>query len=294
MFFGSMVALVTPMLENGEIDELALRRLVDFHVTAGTKAIVACGTTGEAATLTEAEQLRVIKIVHQQAGDKLAVIAGTGSNCTDKTIHMTLAAMELGVDGCLIVTPYYNKPTQEGLYQHYKKIADRVALPIILYNVPARTSVDMQTETVARLAKIPNIVGIKEATGKVERSQAIYEACGDSLDIYSGDDITAKDLLLHGFAKGIISVTANVLPKEMKEFCDAALKGDTTKVTQIDDKLAAFHKALFWESNPIPVKWALYKMGYIKQGIRLPLTVFDQKFRAEFEAIMRQLNLGVQ
>ncbi len=294
MFFGSMVALITPMLDNGEIDEVALRRLVDFHVAAGTKAIIACGTTGEAVTLSEDEQLKVISIVHEQAGDKLAVIAGTGSNCTEKTLKMTLAAMKLGIDGCLIVTPYYNKPTQEGLYQHYKKIAEKAALPIILYNVPGRTAVDMQTETVARLAKIPNIVGIKEATGKLERSQAIYEACGDSLDIYSGDDITGKDLMLNAYAKGVISVTANVLPKQMNELCEAALAGDKIKACQIDDKLAALHKALFWESNPIPVKWALYKMGYIKQGIRLPLTVFAQKFRADFEAIMQQLDIEIQ
>lgn len=291
MFFGSMVALITPMLENGEIDETALRKLVDFHIAAGTKAIIACGTTGEAVTLTEAEQLKVIRIVQEQAGDKLAVIAGTGSNCTEKTIKMTLAARELGVDGCLIVTPYYNKPTQEGLYQHYKKIADKAALPIILYNVPGRTAVDMLPETVARLAKIPNIIGIKEATGKLDRAQAIYEACGDSLDIYSGDDLTGKDLMLHAYAKGVISVTANVVPNRMVQLCEATLAGDAVKANQLDAELAPLHQALFWESNPIPVKWAMHKMGYASKGIRLPLTVFAEKFRADFEAVLQKLNV---
>lgn len=291
MFFGNMVALITPMLDDGAIDETALRNLVDFHVAAGTTAIIACGTTGEAATLSEAEQLRVIKIVQEQSAGKLAVIAGTGTNCTHKTIKLTLAAMEQGVDGCLIVTPYYNKPTQEGMFQHYAAIAEKAALPIILYNVPGRTAVDLLPETVARLAKIPNIVGIKEATGKIDRAQAIYQLCEDSMDIYSGDDITSNELMLSGHAKGVISVTANVVPKQMRELCDAAIAGDRVKAEQLDRQLATLHKAMFLEANPIPVKWALHKMGLAQQGIRLPLTVLAEKFRPELETVMQQLNL---
>lgn len=291
MFFGSMVALITPMLDNGELDETGLRRLVDFHVQSGTKAIIACGTTGEAVTLTEEEQLKVIKIVKEQAAAKLAVIAGTGSNCTHKTINFTLAAMKLGIDGCLIVTPYYNKPTQEGLFQHYVAIADNAALPIILYNVPARTAVDLLPETIARLAKIPNIVGIKEATGKLDRAQEIYQLCGNSLDIYSGDDITGNELMLNGHAKGVISVTANVVPAQMHQLCEAAIAGEKLKATELDNRLAPLHKALFLESNPIPVKWALHRMGLIEQGIRLPLTVLAEKFRPQLETVMQQLQI---
>lgn len=291
MFFGSMVALITPMLDNGEVDEAALRKLVDFHVQSGTKAIIACGTTGEAVTLTEAEQLRVIEIVEEQVAEKIAVIAGTGTNCTRKTIDFTLAAMKLGVDGCLIVTPYYNKPTQEGLFQHYAAIADNAALPIILYNVPGRTAVDLLPETIARLAKIPNIVGIKEATGKLDRAQAIYQLCGDSLDIYSGDDLTGTELMLNGHAKGVISVTANVVPAQMHQLCEAALAGDRVKATELDNRLAALHKSLFLESNPIPVKWALHKMGLAQKGIRLPLTELAEKFKPQLETVMQQLQI---
>ncbi len=204
MFFGSMVALVTPFLPNGKIDEDSLRKLVDFHIQAGTKAIVACGTTGEAATLSAAEQLRVIKIVKQAAMGKIAIIAGTGANATDKSIQLALAARGEGVDACLVVTPYYNKPTQEGLYLHYKAIAQKAAVPIILYNVPGRTAVDLLPATVEQLAKISNIVGIKEATADVTRSKEIFDRCGNRIDIYSGDDATCLDLMIKGHAKGVI------------------------------------------------------------------------------------------
>lgn len=293
MFFGSMVALITPMLANGDIDEVSLRKLVDFHIAAGTKAIIACGTTGEAAALSDAEQLNVIKIVEEQAGGKIAVIAGTGGPCTKKVIQLTLAAMTAGVDACLIVTPYYNKPTQEGLYQHYKAIADKAALPIILYNVPGRTGVDLLPETVIRLARISNIIGIKEATGKIERAQEIHNACGDSLDIYSGDDNTGLDLILKAHAKGVISVTANIAPKLMAQMCQAALNGVIDEAEAINDRLKPLHKALFLESNPIPAKWALYKQGLAENALRLPLTPLSEKYRTELENVMTELDIKI-
>lgn len=293
MFFGSMVALITPMKNNGEIDEESLRKLVDFHVAAGTKAIIACGTTGEAATLSDAEQLRVIKIVVEQAAGKIAVIAGTGANCTKKATTLTLAAMSEGVDACLIVTPYYIKPTQEGLFQHYKAIANKAAIPLILYNVPGRTGVDLLPETVIKLAKISNVIGIKEATGNIARAQEIHEACGDSLDIYSGDDGTALDLILKAHAKGVISVTANVVPKLMADMCHAALNDAVSDAEMINKKLNPLHKALFLESNPIPVKWALYKQGLAENVIRSPMTPLAEKYRAELEKILIQLELKI-
>lgn len=286
-----MVAIITPMHSNGEIDEISLRNLVDFHVSNDTKAIIVCGTTGESATLSDAEQLRVIQIVEEHAAGRIIVIAGTGSNSTEKALHLTQAAMHAGVDGCLIVTPYYNKPTQEGLFQHYQLIASKAAIPIILYNVPGRTGVDLLPETIARLAKIPNIVGVKEATGKLERSISIHQLCAGSLDIYSGDDITAKDLMLKAHAKGVISVTANVVPALMNALCQAALQNNADKANSIDNELAALHKAMFLESNPIPVKWALYKMGLIENGIRLPLTCLAEKFQPELEMLLKQMNL---
>jgi len=278
MFQGSMVALVTPMRADGAVDEDSLRKLVDFHVENGTDAIVAVGTTGESSTLDEREHCEVIRMVVEQVAGKLPVIAGTGANCTREAIALTRCAMEAGADACLLVTPYYNKPTQEGLYLHYKAIAEAVPIPQILYNVPGRTACDMLPETVERLSHISNIVGIKEATGNLDRGRRILELCGERLDLYSGDDATAMELILLG-AKGNVSVTANVAPKQMHELCAAANAGNRETASAINDRLMPLHKKLFVEANPIPVKWALYEMGLIPPGIRLPLTFLSEPNR---------------
>jgi 4-hydroxy-tetrahydrodipicolinate synthase len=277
MFSGSMVALVTPMHKDGSVDQESLAKLVEFHIENGTDAIVAVGTTGESATLNEKEHCQTIKQIVELSNNRIPIIAGTGANSTSEAIELTRCAMEAGADACLLVTPYYNKPTQEGLYQHFKKVAESVAIPQILYNVPGRTAVDMLPETVARLAGISNIVGIKEATGDLQRGKQIIDECGDKLDVYSGDDASAMELILLG-GKGDISVTANIAPKAMHEMCAAALAGDRATAESINNKLIALHSKLFVESNPIPVKWALYDMGLIPEGIRLPLTVLDPKY----------------
>jgi 4-hydroxy-tetrahydrodipicolinate synthase len=275
MFQGSMVALVTPMQPDGSVDESALADLVEFHVENGTDAIIAMGTTGESATLDEKEHCHVVKQVVKLSAGRIPVIAGTGSNSTREAIDLTRCAMEAGADACLLVTPYYNKPTQEGLYQHHKAVAEAVAIPQILYNVPGRTAVDMLPETVERLAKIDNIVGIKEATGDIGRITDIISRCGPDFEVYSGDDATAMDAILAG-AKGDISVTANLAPKEMHEMCVAALNQDKETASKINDKLMCLHTNLFVEANPIPVKWALAEMGKMGTGIRLPLTVLAE------------------
>lgn len=271
MFEGSMVALVTPMREDGSIDIPALHRLIDFHIENGTNGIIAVGTTGESATVNVDEHCQIIKETVKHINGRLPVIAGTGANSTAEAIELTRYAHEARADACLLVTPYYNKPTQEGLYRHYKAIAEAVPIPQILYNVPGRTACDMLPETVIRLAAIGNIVGVKEATGKIERVKQITEACRDTMEVYSGDDATALDLILAG-GRGVISVTANVAPKQMSELCAAALRGDEATARAIDERLMGLHKKLFVESNPIPVKWALKEMGLIEGGIRLPLT----------------------
>ena len=291
MFSGSMVALVTPMHKDGSVDQESLARLIEFHVENGTDAIVAVGTTGESATLNEQEHCQTIKQIVELANNRVPVIAGTGANSTSEAIELTKCAMDAGADACLLVTPYYNKPTQEGLYQHFKTIAENVAIPQILYNVPGRTAVDMLPETVARLADIANIVGIKEATGDLQRGKQIMDECGDKLDVYSGDDATAMELILMG-AKGDISVTANVAPKLMHEMCDAALSGDRETASRINERLIPLHQKLFVESNPIPVKWALYDMGLIPEGIRLPLTVLDAKYHEVIRDAVKQASLS--
>jgi 4-hydroxy-tetrahydrodipicolinate synthase len=287
MFHGSMVALVTPMQADGAVDNEALDRLVDFHVENGTDAIVAVGTTGESATLDEKEHCDVIRRVVNHAAGRIPVIAGTGANSTREAIDLTRCAQQAGADACLLVTPYYNKPTQEGLYLHFRAVAEAVAIPQILYNVPGRTAVDMLPETVFRLAGISNIVGIKEATGDLSRGQEILDGCGDKLDLYSGDDATAMDLILAG-AKGDISVTANVAPKAMHEMCAAALKGDRAEAERINEGLLGLHQDLFLEANPIPVKWALQEMGLIPEGIRLPLTPLAKSCHAPLRSAMQQ------
>lgn len=276
MFHGSIVAIVTPMREDGSLDPDSLDRLVEFHIENGTDAIVAVGTTGESATLDAGEHCAVIRQVVETAKGRLPVIAGTGANCTREAIELTQCAMTAGADACLLVTPYYNKPTQEGLYRHFKAVADAVPIPQILYNVPGRTACDMLPDTVERLSHISNIVGIKDATGNLERGRELIERCASRMDIFSGDDATAMELILMG-AKGDISVTANVAPKLMHEMCAAALRGERAAAEAINQRLLPLHKDLFAESNPIPVKWALHQMGLIPPGIRLPLTVLSDK-----------------
>lgn len=271
MFQGSMVALVTPMLEDGSVDKAALRRLIDFHVENGTDAIVAVGTTGESATLDMEEHCDTLGETVTHAAGRIPIIAGTGANSTREAIELTRCAADAGVDACLLVTPYYNKPTQEGLYRHHRAIAEAVPIPQILYNVPGRTAVDMQPDTVVRLAGIENIIGIKEATGNIERTKEIISRCGDDFEVYSGDDASAMELILNG-ARGDISVTANVAPKAMHDMCVAALAGDRATAMQINERLLDLHKYLFVESNPIPVKWAVAQMGLIGPTLRLPLT----------------------
>ncbi len=278
MIKGSLVALVTPMTAQGEVDWSALDRLVDFHLENGTDGIVAAGTTGEPSTLSFEEHFEVIRKVVARVAGKIPVIAGTGSNSTKEAIALTRYANKVGVDYCLISTPYYNKPTQEGLYLHYKAIAEASDLPIILYNVPGRTAVDMQNETVLRLAKLDKIVALKDATGDLERGKVLIDAvAGTGFQIFSGDDATACELILMG-GSGNISVTANVAPKQMHDMCAAALAGDSSKAHQINTRLMPLNTGLFVESNPIPAKWALYDMGLIDIGIRLPLTPLSTKY----------------
>jgi len=286
MFHGSMVALVTPMFEDGSIDEASLANLVEWHIEQGTQGIVAVGTTGESATLDEAEHCAVMRKVVEFVKGRVPVIAGTGANSTREAITLTRCAMEGGADACLLVTPYYNKPTQEGLYQHHKAIAEAVPIPQILYNVPGRTACDMLPETVRRLAGISNIVGIKEATGNLQRVRELLDICGDRLDMYSGDDATSLDFLLEG-GKGVISVTANIAPQAMQQMCAAALAGDRQAAEVINNRLMPLHRDLFVESNPIPVKWALAEMGKISLGIRLPMTVLSDEYHDTVREAMK-------
>ncbi|MDM1249231.1 4-hydroxy-tetrahydrodipicolinate synthase [Acinetobacter sichuanensis] len=276
---GSIVAIVTPMLEDGSVDWKGLEKLVEWHIEQGTNSIVAVGTTGEASTLSMAEHTEVIKEIIRVANKRIPIIAGTGANSTHEAIELTKEAKELGADAALLVTPYYNKPTQEGLYQHYKAVAAAVDLPIILYNVPGRTGVDLQNETAIRLADLPQIVGIKDATGDVPRGTELINALkGKNMAVYSGDDATACDLIAAG-AQGNISVTANIAPKIMSELCAAAIAGEMDTAKAKDAQVAKLNNILFCESNPIPVKWALHEMGLIGTGIRLPLTPLAEQYR---------------
>jgi 4-hydroxy-tetrahydrodipicolinate synthase len=290
MFQGSLVALVTPMREDGAIDEGAMQRLIDFHVDNHSDALVAVGTTGESATLNEEEHCQLLRRTVEMAAGRIPVIAGTGANSTREAIDLTRCAMDAGVDACLLVTPYYNKPTQEGLYRHYRAVAEAVPVPQILYNVPGRTAVDMLPETVERLAPVDNIIGIKEATSDMERARRLIASCGDRLDIYSGDDATAMELMLLG-GKGNISVTANVAPQAMHDMCAAALAGDRATASAINAPLEGLHEGLFVESNPIPVKWALAEMGLIPAGIRLPLTPLASEYHETVRQALRQAGI---
>ncbi|PPC00688.1 4-hydroxy-tetrahydrodipicolinate synthase [Acinetobacter pittii] len=275
---GSIVAIVTPMLKDGGVDWKGLEKLVEWHIEQGTNSIVAVGTTGEASTLSMEEHTQVIKEIIRVANKRIPIIAGTGANSTREAIELTKAAKDLGADAALLVTPYYNKPTQEGLYQHYKAIAEAVELPLILYNVPGRTGVDLSNDTAVRLAEISNIVGIKDATGDVPRGKALIEALNGKMAVYSGDDETAWELMLLG-ADGNISVTANIAPKAMSEVCAVAIAKDEQQAKTLNNKIANLHNILFCESNPIPVKWALHEMGLIDAGIRLPLTPLAEQYR---------------
>ena len=286
MFQGSMVALVTPMQNDGAIDKKSLHDLVEWHIASRTDAIIVAGTTGEAATLNLEEQYDLISTVVKQVAKRVPVIAGTGTNDTRNTIERTQRAQKAGADAVLIVTPYCTKPPQRGLFQHYKLVAENSSLPIILYNVPGRTACDLLPETVAQLSRIKNIIGIKEATGNLERTKDILKQSEKHFEVYSGDDATALDLILQSGAKGVISVTANVAPKEMHDLCEAALRKDHVLAEKINNSLKLLHTQLFLEANPIPVKWALHEMGMIPSGIRLPLVSLDTKFHTEVREAM--------
>lgn len=286
MITGSLVALVTPMHSDGSIHWEHLDKLVDFHLDNGTHGIVAVGTTGESATLDPEEHMRVVGHIIKRVNGRIPVIAGTGGNSTREAIELTEEAHKLGADACLLVVPYYNKPTQEGLYQHFKTIAEAVPVDQILYNVPGRTACDMLNETVERLADIPNIIGIKDATGNIPRGAELVEAVKGRLVVYSGDDATAAGLMLAG-AKGNVSVTANVAPKGMAELCEAAIAGNEEETERLNELLMPLNRKLFLEANPIPVKWALYHMGLIGEGIRLPLTPLSDRFHGEVEDALK-------
>lgn len=286
MIQGSMVALVTPMNADNSLDWDSLHKLVDWHLEQGTHAIVAVGTTGESATLDVEEHLAVIKKIVDQINGRIRVIAGTGANSTSEAVELTQAAKDVGADACLLVTPYYNKPTQEGLFLHHQHVAKSVAIPQYLYNVPGRTGVDMKPETALRLAKVPNIVGIKEATGDLERAKMLIQQAPEGFAILSGDDATAVELILLG-GKGDISVTANVVPAAIARMCELALAGEAEAARAINQRLLPLHDAMFVESNPIPVKWAVEQLGLIKGGIRLPLTRLSEQYHQQVKSAMQ-------
>ena len=292
MLKGSLVAIVTPMLEDGSLDFPRLRALVDWHIREGTNGIVVVGTTGESPTVDVEEHCELIRVVVEHTKKRIPVIAGTGANSTSEAIELTRYSKKVGADYCLSVVPYYNKPTQEGLYLHFKKIAESVDIPQILYNVPGRTACDLQNQTVLRLAQVHNIVGIKDATGSIERSSDLVRQAPRNFGVYDGNDASALALMLLG-GHGVISVTANVAPKLMHEMCDAVFKGDIATARSINDKLFELHKNLFIEANPIPVKWAIAQMGLIASGIRLPMTPLSPAHHETVRTAMRQAGIKV-
>ena len=295
-FSGSMVAIVTPMKANGDLDYDQLNQLLDWHIAEGTHGIVIVGTSGESPTVSVEEHCQLIKSTVERVNKRIPVIAGTGGNSTTEAIELTEFAKKVGADASLQVVPYYNRPTQEGMYQHFKTIAEKVDLPVILYNVPGRTVADMSNATITKLAKVPGIVGIKDATGNLERGTALLAALkaqgSTEFSVYSGDDLTAIFLMLMG-GRGNISVTANVAPKLMSQLCEAAMSGDLQKAREIQFKLLAVHQMMFVEPNPIPVKWAMHQMGKISEGIRLPLTPLSNEFRAPLEQTLKAAGLLV-
>jgi len=276
---GSIVALVTPMLEDGSIDYAGLRKLIDWHIAEGTNCLGVVGTTGESPTVSIEENCEVIRVSVEHAKGRIPIMAGTGSNSTAQTLRLSRAVDRLGVVAFLIVTPYYNKPTQEGMRRHFSAVADAVTRPLILYNVPGRTGVDLKPDTVIKLAGHPNIKGIKEATGELNRVQVLRDACGPGFSLLSGDDATCCEFMLQG-GNGVISVTANVAAAGMRRLCDAARARKRADAERIDSTLQPLHRDLFCESNPIPVKWAVQQMGLIGPGIRLPLTSLAPQFHA--------------
>jgi 4-hydroxy-tetrahydrodipicolinate synthase len=290
MITGSLVAIVTPMTADGSIDFDVFRQLIELHIAAGTDGLIVAGTTGESATLTKPEHVAVIEAAVKCVAGRIPVLAGTGSNSTAQTIELSQTVDALGVDGFLVVTPYYNKPPQSGLIRHFTAVADAVTRPVMLYNVPGRTGVDMVPETVAELAGHPQIFGIKEASGEVSRVAKLRQLCGDDFGLYSGDDPTAREFLLAG-GQGVVSVTANIAPQAMAAMCKAALAGDTELASQLDEPLAGLHQDLFIESNPIPVKWALSRMGLVGDGIRLPLVCLSTQSQPSVEAALARAGL---
>jgi len=289
-FLGSSVALITPMFDDGEVDYASLENLIDFHIDAGTSSIVSVGTTGESATLGVKEHLKVIKHTIEYAAKRIPVIAGTGANSTSEAIELTQEAKSLGADACLLVTPYYNKPTQEGLYQHFKLIAESVDIDQLLYNVPGRTAVDMSVETTLRLAEIKNIIGIKDATGDLSVIKQLVGRCPEDFLLLTGDDATALDFILCG-GHGGISVTANIVPKELQKVYLSAMSGQSDLAKELNKKLESLHEHLFLEANPIPVKWALHKMGKCHKGIRLPLLLLSEEYQSVISTDLEKLGL---
>ncbi len=289
-FLGSSVALITPMFDDGEVDYASLENLIDFHIDAGTSSIVSVGTTGESSTIGIPEHLHVIEHTIEYAAKRIPVIAGTGANSTSEAIELTQEAKSLGADACLLVTPYYNKPTQEGLYQHFKLIAETVDIDQLLYNVPGRTAVDMSVDTTLRLAEIENIIGIKDATGDLSVIKQLVEHCPEDFLLLTGDDATALDFILCG-GHGGISVTANIVPKELQKVYLSAMSGQSDLAKELNKKLESLHEHLFLEANPIPVKWALYKMGKCHKGIRLPLLVLSEEYQSVILTDLEKLGL---
>ena len=289
-FLGSSVALITPMFDDGVVDYVSLENLIDFHIDAGTSSIVSVGTTGESATIGVVEHLHLIEHTIKYAAKRIPVIAGTGANSTSEAIELTQEAKSLGVDACLLVTPYYNKPTQEGLYQHFKMIAETVDIDQLLYNVPGRTAVDMSVDTTLRLAEIENIIGIKDATGDLSVIKQLVEHCPEDFLLLTGDDATALDFILCG-GHGGISVTANIVPKELQKVYLSAMSGQSDLAKELNKKLESLHEHLFLEANPIPVKWALYKMGKCHKGIRLPLLVLSEEYQSVILTDLEKLGL---
>ncbi|PHV10833.1 4-hydroxy-tetrahydrodipicolinate synthase [Chitinimonas sp. BJB300] len=292
MLTGSLVALVTPMFEDGSLDFASLTKLVEFHAEAGTAGIVAVGTTGESATVDVEEHIAIVRKTVELVRGRMKVIAGTGANSTREAIELARLAKEAGADMTLSVVPYYNKPTQEGIYQHYKAIAEAVAIPTILYNVPGRTVADMSNDTALRLAQLPNIVGLKDATGDIGRAANLVLRAPKHFALYSGDDATSIAFMLLG-GHGVISVTANVAPKLMSELCTSALKGDIAAARVANDKLQGLHQHLFIEANPIPAKWAVSKLGLMPDGIRLPLTKLSTAAQVPLREAMRQAGIAI-
>ncbi|MFP3890831.1 4-hydroxy-tetrahydrodipicolinate synthase [uncultured Ralstonia sp.] len=287
---GSLVAIVTPMHEDGSLDFPSLRKLIDWHIAEGTDGIVIVGTSGESPTVSVEEHRELIRVAVEQANKRIPIIAGTGGNSTTEAVELTAYAKQVGADASLQVVPYYNKPTQEGMVLHFRKVAESVDLPVILYNVPGRTVADMTVETMLRLAEVPGVIGVKEATGNIDRAAQLIKGAPASFKIYSGDDPTAIALMLLG-GHGNISVTANVAPRAMHELCAAAMRGDVETARRIHMQLLSVHKNLFVESNPIPVKWALQAMGKMEGGIRLPLTPLAPQYHEVVRASLLDAGL---